>query len=412
MSKKVLTEDDHFFIGNMLAYFSNWQVFLFKGEKLLKKFCNTKLSCDLSAHLKNKALSECTSYDFIDENICYYAVVKNSTGGGEGSPSETYTYVIGPITTREIDRTECLRYLQYLGESRDFTDELFDYFAFSSKYTTDNFAQIFNAMHYLFGDTSNLFNTIVLNASLPEKKIQKDNLVRTLEKSGKKMPAWRPHISYEYENALFAYIEAGDAKGMDEFSNKYLMDGSVGQLSSSNLRHTKNIAIVTITLASRAAIRGGLSQETAYSMSDYYIQAIEDLNDLQSVTALQGQVLAVYCARVADEKYGLKGNKFAVSVKDYIMDNIDMRITTADIANSLSMNRTQLCNNFKRITGKTVAAFILELKVNEAKRLLHTTNKTLAEISYHLAFSSQSHFQNTFKRLTGVTPSNYREQNQ
>lgn len=411
MREKVLTQEDHIFICNMIAYFSNWQVFLFKGEELIKRFCNTKLSFDLSEHLKNKALSECTSYDFIDENICYYAVAENSTGEGEGSPSENYTYVIGPITTREIDRTECLRYLQFLGESRDYIDELFEYFSFSTKYTTDNFAQVFNTIHYLFGDTSSLYTAIVLSPSFAKKNIKEDNITHPLGKREKKSTTWRPHISYEYEKALFAFIEAGDAKGMDEFTHHNYIDGSVGQLSAYNLRHAKNTAIVTITLAARAAIRGGLSQETAYSMSDYYIQTIENMTDIKSITALQMQILTTYCAKVADEKYGLKGNKFAVAVKDYIMDNIDMRITTTDIANALSMNRTQLCNNFKRITGDTVAAFILELKVNEAKRLLRTTSKTLAEISYHLAFSSQSHFQNTFKRLTGITPSQYREQN-
>lgn len=52
--------------------------------------------------------------------------------------------------------------------------------------------------------------------------------------------------------------------------------GKTGVLSKDELRNTKNLGIVVMTLASRAAIRGGLMPEISYSMSDVFIQKIEE----------------------------------------------------------------------------------------------------------------------------------------
>lgn len=75
----------------------------------------------------------------------------------------------------------------------------------------------------------------------------------------------------------------------------------------------------------------------------------------------------------------------------------------------LGLNRTSLCRLFKECTGMTVGAYATGLKVKEAKRLLRATDKPLSESAQYLGFSSQSYFQNVFKRGTGVTPGEYRE---
>ena len=61
------------------------------------------------------------------------------------------------------------------------------------------------------------------------------------------------------------------------------------------------------------------------------------------------------------------------------------------------------------LTGTRVNAFITQMKVAEAKRLLDVTDKSLVDISMQLGYSSQSYFCNTFKRVTGTTPAAYRQ---
>lgn len=52
----------------------------------------------------------------------------------------------------------------------------------------------------------------------------------------------------------------------------------------------------------------------------------------------------------------------------------------------------------------------MQVRLREAKSLLQYTDKSLGEISSYLCFSSQSHFQNAFKKETGITPAAYRKQ--
>ena len=56
----------------------------------------------------------------------------------------------------------------------------------------------------------------------------------------------------------------------------------------------------------------------------------------------------------------------------------------------------------------TVSNYILKMKINESKNLLKYSDKSIASISVYLGFSSQSHFNNTFKSFMKMTPLAYR----
>jgi AraC-like DNA-binding protein len=58
--------------------------------------------------------------------------------------------------------------------------------------------------------------------------------------------------------------------------------------------------------------------------------------------------------------------------------------------------------------GFGLAAFITRTKLENSKQLLKYTNQSLSEISVYYCFSSQSHFQNSFKKQFGITPQQYR----
>ena len=60
----------------------------------------------------------------------------------------------------------------------------------------------------------------------------------------------------------------------------------------------------------------------------------------------------------------------------------------------------------------TLADFVFGEKIEEAKRLLHYSGKSLTLIADYLGFSSQSHFSGIFKMYSGKTPKEYRENNQ
>ena len=174
------------------------------------------------------------------------------------------------------------------------------------------------------------------------------------------------------------------------------------------LRQMKNMFIVSVTLASRAAIRGGMDADDALMLSDRYIRRCELTGNAEEITNLQFHMISDYTARVERLHMGSDPSQLVAAVSNYIQHHLSEPITTGAIAAALYISRTHLSARFHRETGMTLSGYILKEKTEEAKRLLRYTDKPLSAITAYLGFSSQSHFSKTFRKYAGITPGEYR----
>ncbi len=94
---------------------------------------------------------------------------------------------------------------------------------------------------------------------------------------------------------------------------------------------------------------------------------------------------------------------------DYIHLNTSMNLTVADIARKFGYNQGYLSHTFARYSGTTLKQFILKCKMDEANRLLSDTNLPIAEISQSLGYKDTHNFSKSYKKYTGITPSDYRK---
>jgi YesN/AraC family two-component response regulator len=219
---------------------------------------------------------------------------------------------------------------------------------------------------------------------------------------------YRVHDSRSYENTLLALIQAGQCEKLKLFLERQPFTGTVGTLASETLRQHQNLNIVSAALASRAAVAGGLDYETAMTMSDNYIQKIELVHNLESLTDLFHSMLMAYAQKTADAQINNSVSALAAKVRNYIEQHISSDIKTTAIADKLNMNRSYLSRRFREETGIKLNDFINRLKINEAMRLLSSTGQRLDDIASLLSFSSPSYFSLLFKKQTGKTPLEYR----
>ena len=96
--------------------------------------------------------------------------------------------------------------------------------------------------------------------------------------------------------------------------------------------------------------------------------------------------------------------------QDYIEENINQPMQASDIAEHVNLSTSYFLKKFKSELGVGVSEYITRTKTREACMLLKYTDKSLTEISNYLYFSSQSYFQNVFKKQVGITPNQYRNQ--
>ena len=216
------------------------------------------------------------------------------------------------------------------------------------------------------------------------------------------------HNTLALEQTIVNFVRRGDTTAL----KKWIADAPAvrgGILASDQLRQIKNTFIVTATLISRGAIRGGMDVDDALSLSDAYIQKCELMNNIDRITNLQYHMVFDYAERVEKLRYGKQPSKLVQDVAKYIQHHLSEPITTDDIAKALFLSRSRLSVKFKEEANENLVDFILKEKIEEAKRLLRYTDKTSVAISAYLGFSSQSHFSRTFKKYTGSLPNEYRK---
>ena len=95
-------------------------------------------------------------------------------------------------------------------------------------------------------------------------------------------------------------------------------------------------------------------------------------------------------------------------IADYISWRIRENIKVGEIAEYFGYNAKYITTVFKKIGGTSLKQYILERKIELAKAMLTDTNDPVSQIGYAIGFSDNHNFSNTFKRLTGQTPSEYR----
>ena len=222
------------------------------------------------------------------------------------------------------------------------------------------------------------------------------------------------HNPYDQEMREFGSIENGDLIQLEK-SLQEDYDGTIGTLAKAPLRNLKNLGIVLVTLASRAAIRGGLSPEISFSLSDSYIQQIEECKDLALVVPLAHKAEFQYAEMIHEIKEKQKGilkkqkNPRINKCKDFIFSHLHDRITLEDLAAEADCNPNYLSQLFKECEGISISGYILQEKINRAKNLLIYSDYSYIEIATYLGFSSQSHLGTQFKKHTGYTLRQYRE---
>ena len=79
------------------------------------------------------------------------------------------------------------------------------------------------------------------------------------------------------------------------------------------------------------------------------------------------------------------------------------------ISDKLGYDYTYLANSFSEFQGITIQQYIINHKIEKVKELLLYNELNLAEISYKMHYSSAAHLSNQFKKVTGLTPSYYKQ---
>ena len=155
-----------------------------------------------------------------------------------------------------------------------------------------------------------------------------------------------------------------------------------------------------------------------YEKNVYY-NGYQELNNLQSIASYletQGIILQLLSRFLPSGRLTEKNAK-AIPSKilntiSYIQVNLNQDLTVGHLAERANQDQDYFSRLFFQHTGVRPLAYIHEKRIERAQYLLTTTNMSYAEVATETAFENLPHFSKIFKKVTSLTPGQYRKQNQ
>ncbi len=95
-------------------------------------------------------------------------------------------------------------------------------------------------------------------------------------------------------------------------------------------------------------------------------------------------------------------------ISRFVLSNLERKLSLNDIAGHLNLSKEHLCRVFKEETGMTIGEYIQREKIHHAQNMLRNNTLNIKEIAYRLDYSSASQFNRQFKKISGLTPTEYR----
>ncbi|MBO3462689.1 AraC family transcriptional regulator [Aetokthonos hydrillicola Thurmond2011] len=113
-------------------------------------------------------------------------------------------------------------------------------------------------------------------------------------------------------------------------------------------------------------------------------------------------------ASISRHSQGLPQHKLRQAT-EYINENLEKDLTLNELSAVVGMSMYHFSRLFKQSTGFSPHQYVLNCRIEKAKRLLIRTEEAIDQICQQVGFQNQSHFTNVFRKLLGTTPNAYRK---
>lgn len=337
---------------------------------------------------------------FITPRFHYYGIVN----------SRTYKIVLGPSRQWTANETDLTELAFECDVPKDETENFISSMKSLVALPLNSVLQTLCSMNFVLnGEKLSIADITIYDEEQLKlsDEIKADETQKKYDETDSPTDVTAVHNTLALEQTIMNFVRHGDTAALKEWL-KNAPAVRPGILSSDTLRQFKNTFIVTATLVSRAAIRGGMDVNDALSLSDAYIQKTELLYSVESIENLQYHMVFDYTERVEKIRLGKTPTKLTTDIANYVQKHLTEPVDIDALSKAMFISRTHLAVKFKKETGMTLTDFVLKEKIEEGKRLLRYTDKSISAIATHLGFSSQGHFANAFRKYANCPPNEYR----
>ncbi len=208
--------------------------------------------------------------------------------------------------------------------------------------------------------------------------------------------------AYQYRRTVFFDIFKGDLSSAQADIPEYMRQ-IMKLYSKLDLEDTKACILMILAQVNAIAILAGIDDWEINRFKRNYYRGIEYTSKLSELEKINAEFLYDFTRIIQEHNRKYAYSPFVRSLQDYICQNIEDKLSISSLADHFHCSTSSLSHRFKEETSSSVMEYVLARKIAVAKPMIRQ-NLPLSQVASQLSFSSQSHFSNTFHRLTGKTP--------
>lgn len=215
-------------------------------------------------------------------------------------------------------------------------------------------------------------------------------------------------IRYSLENDMIKAVSQGNYKALSKLVTAEQFSKHIEKRAEDPIRNMKNYMIILNTLMRKGVEVGNVHPFYIHGMSSDFALRIERSQTIEDIERLWNEMTYSYCKLV--KNHATRGYSPLVQNVVMLIDaDLCGDLSLGAMAEKFNVNPSYLSSLFKKDTGKTLTAYVSEKRVARAKHLLETTAFQIQQISHECGILDVNYFAKIFKKLSGQTPKQYRE---
>ncbi|WP_028784645.1 helix-turn-helix domain-containing protein [Thalassobacillus devorans] len=220
------------------------------------------------------------------------------------------------------------------------------------------------------------------------------------------------NLRYKIESDIMHAVEQGDKEKLKAAIKPHqALFTFPDRFPNQPLRRLKNLSIVYSTIMRVAAKNAQVPAPFLDQISETYVLRIEAASQLSELQKIQDEMEDNYCELVS--RHSL--SRYSPTIQkalEYLGIFYDKPMDTEQISAYCFAHKSHLARKFKQETGSTMTEYQQKIRIQEAIHLLENETMKIDEIAWAVGYEDPAYFSRIFKKETGVTPRNYRQQSQ
>lgn len=210
-----------------------------------------------------------------------------------------------------------------------------------------------------------------------------------------------------FGNNLYEMVKDGAVDELERALQKTHL-ASYYYFQENGVRFLKFAFIFYASIHCHYATLGGLSAESVRSILSKYLRILQETDGPERYWELLPQFAMELCKAVHELKSDDYGSDILNAAQAYIRKNIYMPISMQDLEEQVHASAKTITRHFQKYLHTTPAHYISDMRLEEAARLLTSTDMKIIDIANLLHYSSQNHLNKNFLKKYQRTPMQYR----